>query len=93
MVQNIEEHVPGTMDVILDTENKIWHKKRGIITNLLCIFDLNIEESKSYDICQVGKQTKMPYKKIQHLFGVYEWPVMDFMRLEQGVIIEGRVDG
>lgn len=34
---------------------------------IICMSNLKIKESKIYDTFQVGKQSKMSYKKIQHL--------------------------
>lgn len=55
--------------------------------------DLKIEEVKIYEDCQVGKHTRMSYKMFQHLTHTFELRLMDFMRLMQGVIIEGMSDG
>lgn len=57
------------------------------------MYDLKIEEGKIYEDCQIGKQTKMSYKMLQHLTHASELPLMDFMRLMQEVVIEGMTDG
>lgn len=81
------------MNGILDTETKLWNKKHGSIKNFFCKSDLKIKEGQTYDVCQVWKQTKMSCKMLQHLTHVYELPLMEFMRLMQGVFIEGNDDG
>lgn len=55
--------------------------------------DLKIEEGKIYFICQVGKQTKMSYNMLQYLTRVSKLSLMDFIRLMQGVVIEGKTGG
>lgn len=59
-------------------ETKLWHQKlcRLNLKNMKKIFyeevvkglpKLKIEEGKVCEECQIGKQTKMPHKKLQHL--------------------------
>ena len=59
-------------------ETKLWHKKLGHLNlrsmnNLLSkqaitgIPDLKIEEGKICGECQIGKQTRMSHKPVQHL--------------------------
>lgn len=82
-----------------DAKTKQWHKKDESTKNFVlekvvfCMSGLKIEEGKIYDVCQVGKQIKMSYYMFQHLTRVSKLPLMDFMRLMQRVVIEGKVDG
>lgn len=39
------------------------------------------------------KHTNMSYKMVQHLSHTSDLPHMNFMRLKQGVVIKGMVDG
>lgn len=54
---------------------------------------LKIEEGKTHDVCKVGKKTKFSCRMSQHLTRVSELSLMGFMRLIQGVVIEGKVTG
>lgn len=87
------------MDKILDTKTKLWHKKLRSTRNFIaeksitCMSSLKVEEGKTYDMCQFGKQTNMSYKMFQHLTHVFELPCMDLMRLMQEVVIERKMDG
>lgn len=58
----------------------------------MCV-DLKIKEGNIYEVCQLEKQTKMSYKMIQHLTHASELPRMNFIRLKQEVVIEGKTDG
>ena len=51
--------------------------------------DLKAEEGNSSEHFHFEKQTKMLYKMVQHLTHTFDLPDMDFMRLKQGVVIEG----
>lgn len=80
-------------------KHKYQHKKHGSTKKFLvekvvfCMSDLKNEKGKIYEVCQVGKQTKMSYKMFQHITRVSELPLMEFVRLRQGITIEGMVDG
>src|SRR4051812_32234118 len=54
---------------------------RNIITDkfIVCTYDLKIEEGKTYDDCQIGKQVKISYKKFQLLTHVPDLIHMDLM--------------
>lgn len=54
---------------------------------------LKIEDGKIHDACQDENKTKISFKMVQHLTHTSDLPCMYFMKLKQGVEIEGNADG
>lgn len=72
-----QKSVVNMFDIKVD-ETKLWHHKLGHINfesmrNIISedvikgLLKLKIEEGKLCGECQIGKQTKISHKKLQHL--------------------------